>query len=64
MTTRKVFSDDDERMELTYHLIDGKLVIEIIEEDVSSEIMLEYSDAIQFISELNRIKKLLKIPEK
>jgi len=62
MSTRKVFSDND-KMELTYHVINGELHIEIIEEDISSIIVLDYQDAVQFISELNRIKKLLQIPE-
>jgi len=64
MSTRKVFSDNDEKMELTYHVIDGNLSIEIIEQDIPVEIILDYQDAVAFISELNRVKKLLRIPEK
>lgn len=64
MATRKVFSDEDGKMELTYSLNPyGKLVIEITEEDIPVEITLEYQDAIQFVSELNRLKKLLTKPE-
>jgi len=61
MAVRKVFSDNDGLMELTYHVIDGKLSIEIIEEDIPVKIMLDYPDAVQFISELNRVKKLLQV---
>ena len=63
MSTRKVFSDNDGLMELTCHVIVGKLSIEIIEEDIPVKIILDYQDAVQFISELNRVKKLLFIPE-
>ena len=63
MAVRKVFSDNDGLMELTCHVIVGKLHIEIIENDITVGIILDYQDAVQFISELNRVKKLLFIPE-
>ena len=59
MAVRKVFSDNDEKMEITSHVIDGKLSIEIIEEDISVKIILDYQDAKDFILELNKIKKQL-----
>jgi len=64
MAVRKVFSDNDGLMELTYHVIDGKLSIEIIESGDSAEIMLDYQDAVAFISELNKLRKQLIIPAK
>ena len=59
MAVRKVFSNNDGLMELTYHVINGKLHIEIIEQDIPVKFILDYQDAKDFILELNKIKKQL-----
>jgi len=61
MAVRKVFSDNDGLMELTYHVIDRELHIEIIENDIPVEIILNPKDAIDFIRELNKLRKELAI---
>ncbi len=61
MATRKVFSDENGK-ELSYHLnSSGKLSIEILMADnTSAEITLDNRDAIDFIKELNKIRKQIK----
>jgi len=62
MATRKVFSDETGR-ELSYHLIQDRLRISILTSDKvideSTTITLDNEDALQFIAELNKIRRLI-----
>ena len=60
MATRKVFTDDSGK-ELSYRIdASGKLQLEIYMADSTIAVFaLEYSDAKEFILELNKIKKQL-----
>jgi hypothetical protein len=60
MATRKVFSDEF-GTELSYLSKDGKLELRINETYGNfSVIELEPDDALQFIAELNKLRKILK----
>ena len=64
MSTRKIFSSGEK--ELSYQIDSaGELYLEILMAgNTKAGITLEYDDSIQFISELNKCRKLLKIPVK
>ena len=57
---RKVFFNDD-GSELTYHVRDGQLSIEIVKvfPDGISTFEFELADALTFINELQKLKKYL-----
>ena len=60
MSVRKVFNDDYGK-ELSYRVISTGLIIEITTSDGTAvSITLDAKDAVQFIQELNRLRKDLK----